>query len=63
VTPLGVGGFGAQLKQASKLGARFAVLLGETELRLGQVMLKDLNAQAQSAVAIAGLAQEIRQKI
>ena len=44
-------------------GARFAVLLGETELKQGQVMLKDLNAQTQSAVSIAGLAQEIRQKL
>ncbi len=63
VTPLGVGGFGAQLKQASKLGARFAVLLGETELKMGQVILKDLNTQTQSAVVISALAHEVRQKL
>jgi histidyl-tRNA synthetase len=36
ITPLEVGGFGAQLKQATKLGARFAVLFGDTELAQGQ---------------------------
>jgi histidyl-tRNA synthetase len=42
VTPLEAGGFGAQLKLATKHGARFAVLLGETELAQGKLILKDL---------------------
>ncbi|MCM2277927.1 MAG: histidine--tRNA ligase [Oligoflexia bacterium] len=42
MTPLTADGFGAQLKQASKHGARFAVLLGERELAEGKVIVKNL---------------------
>jgi histidyl-tRNA synthetase len=42
VTPLGADGFGAQLKLATKQGARFVVLLGETELAQNQIIVKDL---------------------
>lgn len=51
VTPLSIDGFGAQLKQASKLGARFAVLFGEKELASGEVIVKDLGKGEQSLVA------------
>lgn len=55
-TPLEAGGFGAQLKQASKFGARFAVLLGERELAAGKVLVKDLSAGSQTEVPLAGVA-------
>jgi histidyl-tRNA synthetase len=42
VTPLSSEGFGAQLKLATKLGARFAVLFGEAELAEGNLIAKDL---------------------
>jgi histidyl-tRNA synthetase len=57
VTPLEVGGFGAQLKQAVKLGARFAVLFGESELSEGKVLVKDLEKNAQTAVAFGEVAK------
>jgi histidyl-tRNA synthetase len=51
VSPLSIDGFGAQLKQASKLGARYAVLFGDKELAAGQVIVKDLGKGEQTAVA------------
>jgi histidyl-tRNA synthetase len=51
MTPLEVGGFGAQLKLAAKHGARFAVLLGESEMAEGKVVLKDLASGKQETLA------------
>ena len=48
VTPLEAGGFGAQLKLAAKQGARFAVLLGDSEVARGCVVLKDLTTGTQT---------------
>ncbi|MGE0615244.1 MAG: histidine--tRNA ligase [Bacteriovoracia bacterium] len=59
MTPLEIGGFGAQLKIAAKHQARYAVLLGDSELAQGQVVLKTLATGEQKTVAIAGLAAEI----
>jgi histidyl-tRNA synthetase len=42
VTSLGLDGFGSQLKLAVRHGARFAVLLGDDEVRAGTVTFKDL---------------------
>lgn len=42
MTPLEQGGFGPQLKMASKHGARFAILFGESEYAEGKAILKDL---------------------
>lgn len=63
VTPLAVGGFGAQLKQAVKLGARFAVLLGDDELKQGAVAVKDLAKQEQATVPVAELAAWLRSRL
>lgn len=59
MTPLEVGGFGAQLKQATKHGARWAVLFGDTELAAGQVVLKNLARGEQVTVAMADVAATI----
>ena len=53
VTPLEVAGFGEQLKQAVKLGARFAVLFGDTEFAVGKAIVKDLEKNSQVEVAFA----------
>ncbi|HUP56605.1 MAG TPA: histidine--tRNA ligase [Bdellovibrionota bacterium] len=60
VTPLAVDGFGAQLKQASKLGARFAVLFGDSELAKGEVLVKDLAKGEQKTVGKDRVAEQIR---
>jgi histidyl-tRNA synthetase len=53
MTPLEVAGFGAQLKQAVKHGARFAVLFGDIEYAAGKVVVKDLEKNSQREVAFA----------
>ncbi len=60
ITPLEPGGFGAQLKLASKHQARFAVLFGEEELKSRQILLKDLASGQQSTVALDRVAEEVR---
>ena len=47
---LGTSGFKAQFKQADKVGAQFALILGEDELREGKVGIKSLrlNSEQQS---------------
>lgn len=59
ITPLSADGFGAQLKLASKHGARFAVLFGESELAEGKAVLKDMIAGTQSVVALSALVEEV----
>jgi len=51
MTPLDVGGFGAQLKLADKHRARFGVLLGESELARGCVVVKELKTGVQTEVS------------
>ena len=60
ITPLSIDGFGNQLKAANKLGSRFAVLLGDTELAAGNVAVKDLKSGEQHTVAISELAASIK---
>ncbi len=55
VTPLNVDGFGTQIKEALKCGAQFVVLLGETEIKQGQVLVKDLARNIQEVVEIGDL--------
>lgn len=54
-TPLKVDGFGNQLKQATKLGARFVILFGDAEWKQGQVLVKNLATHQQEAVAVKSL--------
>jgi len=53
---------GAQLKQADRIGARVAVLLGEDELAAGQVTLKDLSTGAQEKISRADLAAQLARR-
>jgi histidyl-tRNA synthetase len=50
----------AQFKQAERVGARFAVVLGENEVRSGEAKLKDLETRAETAVALDALAARLR---
>jgi histidyl-tRNA synthetase len=51
---------GNQLKRADALGARFALVLGEEELRSGRGKLKELQTGAQEEVDLARLPDEVR---
>ena len=59
MTPLEVGGFGAQLKQATKHGARFAVLLGDSEMAEGKAVVKDLRNGEQAVHPFDNLAEVV----
>src|SRR5512133_1800079 len=46
----------AQFKQAERVGARYAVVLGANEVRSGQAKLKDLSTREEAPIALAELA-------
>ncbi len=43
----------SQMKQAGKLGARFALILGDEELASGQAVLRDMTAGSQDTLALS----------
>src|SRR5262249_1119471 len=45
----------AQLKQANRLDARFAVILGEDEVKAGVATLRDMETSSQDSVPLADL--------
>jgi histidyl-tRNA synthetase len=49
----------SQLKRADRIGANYAVILGENELARGAAQLRDLGASAQREVSLADLAAEL----
>jgi histidyl-tRNA synthetase len=49
----------AQFKQAERVGARYAVVLGGNEVRSGQASLKDLRSREETPVALAELAARL----
>jgi histidyl-tRNA synthetase len=58
-TPLTIEGFGAHLKAANRLGARYAVLIGESEFARGELVLKDLVSGEQRSVPAKALVTEL----
>jgi histidyl-tRNA synthetase len=46
----------AQMRQANSLGARYAVIIGEEELRAGTVILRDMESAQQVAVPVKEVA-------
>ncbi len=50
-----------QLKRANKMKARLALIVGDSELQSGQLALKDLTAEKQFEVDVAGLESKIQQ--
>jgi histidyl-tRNA synthetase len=53
------GGFGKQFKAADRRGARWAVVLGEDEIRKGTVSVKDLKSGEQEEVPRDALAARL----
>jgi histidyl-tRNA synthetase len=54
------GNFKRRLERANKIGARAAIILGETEIASGLAQLKDLDAGTQEAVPFAELANRLK---
>jgi histidyl-tRNA synthetase len=55
------GNVGKRMKRANKLGARFAILLGEDELKRGVATLRDLDAGSQEEVPLAELPHRLEE--
>jgi histidyl-tRNA synthetase len=55
------GNVGKRMKRANKIGARFAVLLGEDELKRGMASLRDLDGGTQEEVPLNELAYRLEQ--
>ena len=49
----------AQMKQANKSGARFALILGEDEIRESVVMLKDMEKSEQQKIALDEISKKL----
>jgi histidyl-tRNA synthetase len=50
----------AQFKQAERVGARYAVVLGGNEVRTGQAKLKDVRTREETPVALSDIAARVR---
>jgi len=53
------GSLKSQLRRADKMNARFALILGESEVERGVVQVKDLRGQTQEEVARSGVSSRI----
>ncbi len=53
----------AQLKQANRLRARFALIIGEKELQEGKVLLRDMTTGAQESLAQAELESALLKRL
>ena len=52
-----------QMKAASQMGARYALILGEDELKRGEAALKNMADGVQQALPLKGLAQAIQGRL
>jgi histidyl-tRNA synthetase len=48
-----------ELERASRLGARFAAIVGDTELQNDQAILRDMTSREQQPIALDRLAREL----
>ena len=52
----------AQMKYANKIGAKYSVILGDSELESGKVELKEMATSEKSEVALADLLDILKEK-
>ena len=50
----------AQMKTANKLGAKYAVILGEDEMRSGAATVRDMLTSEQASVPLESLAERLK---
>jgi histidyl-tRNA synthetase len=53
----------AQMRQASKKGARFVAIFGDDELRRGEVVLRNMKTSEQCNVKLGELAKEVKKRL
>ncbi|MEJ2100445.1 MAG: histidine--tRNA ligase [Desulfobacterales bacterium] len=51
------------MKRADRLGAGYALIVGDDELEKGEVILRNMQSKAQISIPIEGLVETIREKI
>ena len=56
------GSFKSQMRQADKSGARYSLIIGESELAAGQVQVKDMRTGVQTAISQNSIAQTLAQE-
>jgi histidyl-tRNA synthetase len=56
ISAMGEKSLKAQLRQANSLGVRYAVIIGEEEVRVGNVVLRDMASAEQKSIAAGNLA-------
>ena len=61
VTAAGGKSLKAQLRQANALGARFAVIIGEDEVKAGTAALRDMAGASQETIALKDLRARLKQ--
>lgn len=52
-----------QMKQASRLGARFAVIIGEDEMAAGSVTVRDMSTSEQESIKLDGLKEYLTARL
>ena len=53
----------SQMRQAAKIGARFAVIIGQKEALKEEIILRDLKASAQELIPLKGVGEEIKRRL
>jgi len=56
-------GIGPQLTRADKLGVKFAVIIGQKEVKEGTVLLRDMASGAQETIKASEIKAELRQRL
>lgn len=56
-------GVKAQMKYANKIGAKYSMILGESELESGEVQLKEMESGEQTTVKLAELESVLKEKL
>jgi histidyl-tRNA synthetase len=56
-------GLKSQLREAGKRSVRYAVILGEEELRSGAATVRDMQAGEQERVELAGLVEWLKARV
>ena len=52
----------AQMKYANKIGAKYSVILGDSELESGKVQLKEMETGEAEEVSVADLVEILKEK-
>jgi histidyl-tRNA synthetase len=57
------GSLKSQMRKADRLQAHYTLILGENELQQGKIVLRDMTQKTQETLDIAGLVEQLRQKL